>query len=540
MSVVGIVGAGPRGVTALNALASLATTPVTIHLFGAINDNGINVAGQGTPYSINQPLFSRLNASSSVVDMFAQFRQAEIEVRQANPSHDPEPARDRTDTDTPHAIVGDNFDQWALRYHPDLVDSFPPRAYIGRYFTDCMDYIRSRLPDHVKLVEHSRVRSITGQDGNWVIDTDHERITVDELLLTLGHAQEPPNKLTPHDVAGQADAVIDSPYPLSRMDEIPDGARVATRGAGLSFIDIALAFTEGRGGIFSEDGSTYTPSGRECELYPTGLEGIFLDAKPNIDVLDTVHDPTWWDEVAHQILNSTDLANILTILRESTSSVLKELDYPAPKATYDTIVAGPSPEPGQAREWLAGSLHDDPRHPHPRTIVAGTIIKLFDPLLETVRNREWPQDEWTTFSTLIESVNNYGFGPPPINARKILTLIDAGFIHTEWLDAGVDALDLPEKVDVMVEGLLAPPGYWPEAYPGLEGIADILAVWADPERRPGVRVDDNGSVLDKDLHPVGSVAAIGRITEDWVVSTDSLNFSVHPHIMGWARRVAGN
>lgn len=543
MNDVAIVGAGPRGLAALQSLASKARTPLTIHLFGALSDNGTNVVGEGTPFGVGQPLYSRLNARSAVVDHFGPYRPEEIPVDEANPSDEVNPLRDEGDTDDPTAIVGADFDTWAKREgYEEWVNNFPPRAIIGEYLRYCADYIRTHLPGHVTLIEYPAATRVTGSPGEWTVESDHLSVTVPELLLTVGHADEPPNKLTEDDTEEFASTLIDSPYPLARLAVVADGDRVATRGAGLSFIDIALALTEGRGGTFSADGKTYTPSGHEPSIiYPTGLEGMFLDAKPDIDDLQDMLPEARWSAARSAISSATTITDILHEIREVAAELLKKMGHSAPKRDYDEVVAGPEPGPGRARAKLAESLEFADGGPMPtRTVLAGTAITLFEEILTAVANTEWPKADWEKFTNLITLVTNYGFGPPQVNARKLLTLVDAGIVSTEWLDQGVDALELPEHVDVMVEGLLAPPGYWPGAYPALTDLDEILGVWADPETdgaRTGVRTDDEGSVLDADLRPVEGLAAIGRMTEDWIVSTDSLNRTVHPQIEGWAGRI---
>lgn len=536
---VAIIGAGPRGLAAVAALASRADAPIRIHLFGAVDSDGKNVTGQGTPFDVAQPWFSRLNARSGIVDGFAPQRRDDVPIEAAAPADDAEPKLDASDS-APRYIAGQNFDAWAAEHgREEWVNDFPPRAVIGEYLTYCAQTVRKQLPSHITLIEYPRAQKVTGTPGAWVIETVEAIISADELLLTVGHAAKSPMKLTLSDVSHFADHLIDAPYPVSQTDSIPAGAKVATRGAGLSFIDLALALTEGRGGKFNEDFTAYTRSGKEpAVIFPTGLEGRFLDVKPMVEDLQLSE-----AQVAHtieKIATATTLHEILDEIRELSSVALSNHGYKSPADTYDEIIAGEIS--GTAQELLRESIAaQENRQLISRTVVACTIMRLLQQLIDTLSNREWEAKDWKTLTAVMTVLNSFGFGPPPVNAQKILTLVESGLIDPKYLDSKIDALKFPEHVDYMVEALLAPSGMWQGAYPELSALEPILCQWADPKgegTRTGVRTDKNGSVVDAHNEPISALAAIGRITEDWILSLDTLNFTVHPQLVGWAKRVS--
>lgn len=542
---VAIVGAGPRGIAAVQTLASEVTGPLTIHLFGALDHAGNNVAGQGTPFAVDQDDFSRLNARSAIVDTFGPYRRTPTDVEESNPSSHNPPKRDEDDTADPTAVVGMNFDEWANETGQEQWEnSFPPRSVIGEYFSYCIEFVRDNLPENISLLEYGRAQRVTGEPHRWIIATEHQDIVAEELLLAVGHAVTAPDALTSKDTEEIADRLFESAYPLDRLDDIPAGATVATRGAGLTFIDVALALTEGRGGSFNGDATTYTPSGNEVSvIYPTDLQGMFLDAKPPVEELDNLLDAECWELAEDEIAGADSLAEILDVIRELCADIFAELGISAPKGTYDDILKGPEPGQGLSRKKLAESIEVTKRE-RPftaRAAFACTVIRLLEELIGKLSGEEWPRSGWTTFTTINELVSNYGFGPPLMNAQKILTLIDAGIIDCSWLDSGVDALELPDRVDALIDAVLAPSGFWPGAYPELADIEQYLGIWADPEKkgaRTGVRTDEDGTVVDDDVRPIHGLAAIGRITEGWVLGMDTLNTTVHPHMLNWAKRIA--
>ncbi|MBM7824835.1 diaminopimelate decarboxylase [Arcanobacterium pluranimalium] len=535
---IAIVGAGPRGTAALSAIAAKVTQPVTVHLFGVFNGDGVSVAGQGTPFDVTQPEYSRFNARTAIVDQFGPYRANRVPVSDANPSNDPAEFHKKLEDSVASLHTAPDFDTWAKKKYPQYVNDFPPRKVIGEYLVYCYEYVKKALPKNIELVEHGWASKVSGVPGSWRVTTGKQTFTVDELLLTVGHSLNPPKPVSLEDFGGKTRAYIPFAYPLSILDDIDADAVVAVRGAGLTFIDVALALTEGRGGKFSEDGSQYVSSKKQVKkILPLGLEGIFLDIKPNIDVVRDLIGKRTLDATNKKIRESESLSEILDLIRGLTLDVLKKLDYPYPEAIFDGVVAGSAPSEGNSRGTLADSIaaYDGKRKLGAKAVFAGVFLLLADAILDVLPGKEWPNDEWETFRRWNSLVDIYGFGPPPINARKILTLIDAGVIDTSWLDKSVDALELPESVDVVVDGVLAPGGYWPGAFPELAEIEDYLLVWN--EDRNGIRIGEDASVLDSDLKPVNGLAAFGRITEEWELGMDTLNSSLHGQLPLWAERI---
>lgn len=546
MTTVAIIGAGPRGTAALSALANTATEPIKVHLFGALDENGKLIAGEGTPFSRKQPVYSRLNARSEIVDQFGGFRNEPIAPDSAKPSGDPAPRLDDDDAPASVTMIGENFDEWASEKAPEWVNEFPPRAVIGEYMVDSYLHTRANLPECIELHEHAHACKVSGEPGAWRVTTGQQTFKADELLLAVGHAKRGPDSLEGQDLSDVADSVYPYAYPVSVLEDIKPGATVAVRGAGLTFIDIALALTEGRGGKFSDDGTEYTHADDEVEtIYPLGLEGIFLDVKPDLGEVEEILSRAELNSARAKINSARKISTIMDVIRELTEETMEKEGYANSELAFDAVIAGSQPSAGNARATLAEALgaFKGERKLTTRSVFAGVVLKLYGEIVERVSGREWEEENWEEFASWIALVNSYGSGPPPINAQKMLTLIDAGIIDCSWLDEGVDAEELPEKVDALVDAVLAPSGYWPEAYPELEELDPYLGTWADPTvptKRSGVRTDTNASVLDKDAKPIEGLAAVGRITDDWILGLDSLNLSLHPHIRNWAQRVTGN
>lgn len=126
--------------------------------------------------------------------------------------------------------------------------------------------------------------------------------------------------------------------------------------------------------------------------------------------------------------------------------------------------------------------------------------------------------------------NGSAFGPPPINASKLLALVDAGQVDLAYLTGGschhagvVDAV-LPDS------GAVADADSVPARL-----VADGYARVA--RFRRGLDVDADGLCRSPDGVRVSGLAAIGRPTEDSVIGNDTLSRHLHPLADRWARQV---
>jgi diaminopimelate decarboxylase len=139
------------------------------------------------------------------------------------------------------------------------------------------------------------------------------------------------------------------------------------------------------------------------------------------------------------------------------------------------------------------------------------------------------------------------FGPPPVNAAKLLALIEAGRVQLSHVAggqvvtrAGVTAVVCgaagERVVDVVVDAVLPGPGAVP-ADGGL--VAQLLADGHARQLRGrrGLEVGKDCGCLGRDGRLVAGLAAIGRPTEDCVIGNDTLSRGLHPHADRWAQRI---
>ena len=274
---VAIIGAGPRGLFALERLVAQAAFlplrhPLAVHV---IHDNPF--FGAGSNYRPDEADYLLLNFPVSHV--------------RAWPREAPRPAP---------AVTSSLLEWLRSRYpaQPWTPASHVSRACVGRYLMDAFARVVAAAPAGIEIVCHEAeavdlrrtkrgftlaLRMLKGKE-------ERRDIRADYVLLTTGHTPEQPSEEQVKDIAfaekHEQAGYVRHPFPVETwLDDIPPGVAVGLRGAGLTSIDVALALTEGRGGHFTGDAATepltYHPSGREPSvIVPFSLTGLPPLPKP--------------------------------------------------------------------------------------------------------------------------------------------------------------------------------------------------------------------------------------------------------------------
>ncbi len=333
-------------------------------------------------------------------------------------------------------------------------------------------------------------------------------------------------------------------------EEVPPGAVVSIRGFALTMIDASLALTEGRGGTFRAGREPYLLRYEECAnevacIFPWSRTGRPMLAKP---------DPT-------KAVVSADLEEIAVEGR----AALAEIPYGSPIASAATIVAdvaarslrslGASRDAAESVEprmedALAGratptdlspaeeiersiQIGVGQGEPGPDWALGHAWRSVYPALVERLGANGLADEDWPAFRLLATEMERISFGPPPVNAAKLLALIDCGKVNLSRLTDG----PAPEA-DVSLDAVIPPPGA-PSTDDSLIGrlVRDGYARVRPGHR--GVELSANVTCIGAGGEPSEGLGAIGRPTEDWVIGNDTLNRSLHPHPDLWAQRVIG-
>ncbi|MBK8445297.1 MAG: FAD/NAD(P)-binding protein [Micropruina sp.] len=501
---VAIVGAGPNGLFAAERLIA--------HLAAGGGRADVTVfdpqpPGWGAGYRPDQPEWLRLNVNVAIV------------------------AADGGGAGRP-SLGLPAFADWRRAHgETDPLDPFPPRALVGRYLIDCWRDLLTRLPPGVMLRHRAqRVTDLTPDHGAWLI----EGTSYDEVLLCTGHAGDWPGALR-HGWSGTP-PLVPRVYPVDEWlseARVPSGCTVVCRGAALTFIDAAVTLTQGRGGRFERDG--YRASGAEPRrIVPVGRRGGFMQVKPDpggpLRALD-LRGPR--DRGLQECAAAVgDVDRLLQVVWTTAAGYLAlATDQPAELPPPGTVPT-PSGDPvdGLRRslqvalgrwapgvEWALGQAWRD----------------LYPAIVEAVGQHRVSASAWPGFAAAAAALEPIAFGPPPVNAAKLLALceagvVDAGHLAGEWTQAVAAA-------DVVIDCVLPPPGLvagqWPDT------LAQRGALVRAAGRR-GIAVGPDGACLTAAGEAVPGLSAVGRLTEDVVIGNDTLSRTLHPATGRWAQRVA--
>lgn len=281
-----IVGAGPRGTSVIERLASLVrraqklNTTLVVSVFDSYRPGSGHVwdSAQSTNFWMNTPASFPTVAPERTGDepglSFAQFAQLAGDGAQLSESQVQELA---------HVHSG----------------SFPSRAIYGRYLEHVYDKCAQVLEEHPEVqytFRSAQVESVRPEAAGYSLayqPTDGaaaEVLTVDAVVLALGHQEaelNPQQRILAEQAAQAAARYIPPSIPLDvDYTQFKAGKPALLRGMGLNFFDAMAELTLGRGGKFQtvsqEPGERYTylPSGQEPELVAGSRRGTPYWGKP--------------------------------------------------------------------------------------------------------------------------------------------------------------------------------------------------------------------------------------------------------------------
>lgn len=501
---VAVVGGGPRALFALERLASwVATGRGRVRRVDVYSGTG--QLGTSEHYAPSLPEYARLNVLSSAVDVW-----------EVGPTAAPWPAgAQRASLDQWRRSTGETGD----------LDPFPPRRMAGAYLSWAASVVLdllTRVGVEVR-VQHRMVSAIERSGDRWRLDPGSG---YDEVLLASGHDAEWPGALKAPGV-----------FPLSSLGSlVPVGAPVILRGAALTAIDAALAFTEGRGGSFADMGGglRYCRAGDESVVTMVSRTGRLMAPKTPPGLLSA------WGVGAHLVeeparqIGCTDMPSLLADAVERISWVVGGPDRVSTDDVSEILFSDREEPLEGLRRGVA--MASGVATPDARWALGQAWRLLYPALVAAQRQRggETPVLGWEDYSLWSAELERLSFGPPLVNARKLLALAEGGLLDVVAGDAEAVA---EARGATVLDAVIAPPGV-PDGG-GAPMVRNLMreGVISRSFQGRGIRVAADASCLDVDGLRVPGLAAVGRITEDVVMGNDTLTRTMHPQLDAWARRV---
>jgi diaminopimelate decarboxylase len=548
---VAFVGLGPKGLYALDSLVDLVARsgigPIAVDVY-----EPHHVPGAGPVYDPAQPAYLRMNYSADQIDIW------------------------RVDERRPRRLP---FVGWWEVNHGAKPSAFPPRSDVGRYLSDGFHRVCDQVPAGMSLrVVEGHGRSVRRQGLRWEVesavgtDLDPERRLYDEVLIATGHDRR---------WAGELAATWDHRVPLvasvfpttSSLAEsrVPPGSTVGVRGFGLTFIDAALALTEGRGGRFERtprlDRLRYVRSGREpLSILPFSRSGRTMQAKPNpgrfvnMEPLVAPYERRLRSATPRPDLDADVLSAVVGLAADLYA---KDSEMTPGKARglrdslhthLGTLLSGWTP-PGMSRPAVLAER--DLR----RSVAVGIGLSridgaaalgeswrsLYPAIVATLGRGGLLTRDRPRFLRVAGEMERLSFGPPCENAMRLISLIEAGVVDLSHVAGGSIQSDRhgarvvsstgSTAVDVVVDAVLPPPGV-PDGGVGVthQMVRDGYARVVSGGR--GIDVFSDATCIGTDGMPSLGLSVVGRPTEDAVIGNDTLSRRLHRQPERWADRVA--
>lgn len=291
-----------------------------------------------------------------------------------------------------------HFRRWLGEHEPqvDRDAVFAPRASFGRYLADtfrsaCADL--RNMGGAVRVLRET-VHEVRPAGGQRAIVTAEGAYGVDDVVMCVG-------ALPARDVCGLGDfaGYVHHPYPVQQLVEtVPDGADVLVLGTGLTAVDVALALGRRRRPVH------VTLASRTGALPDVRCDLGAGDCAPDLieDLRTTL--------ARNPVMDLADLARLLDAELERSGSSLREALWPfLAKVPGEELLRSRLAEPGPA-----GAVQ--------RCIVA--LTPWYSHLwrsLDSKSSKDFLRRYGRIFTCLRSPM-------PPVNARRLLELADAGVL----------------------------------------------------------------------------------------------------------------
>lgn len=533
---VGVVGAGPRGLGALEALVfslSQAKMDCLVDVFDPTEH-----PGAGPNFCPDQSDLCLLNIPVRALDIAPlKFSGSEAGT----------------------------FESWSkTAFDPN---AFPPRSDIGRYlharFLSLQHYMGR--PEGITDIR-AHISQAYQRDGSWWLVSDgHEHGPYSEILLAQG---QPQTALDPQMDRWQAHAKENCldllpAYPANRLLSAASawaGKTVAIRGLGLSTLDVVRLLTIGVGGRFEDGG--YIASGKEPRrIMPFSLDGHPPVPKPQTAELDALFDP-----------NAAETRNFEFALEQAVSRAPEQ----ALQCICDAIVApatrilsacdGTNGQPA-VEEWLKQEVAQPGSQANGAALdvlktgidmalgralpTAGYVVgqiwrKWQNELRQGVNTSAHRPDTMKAIIGFDEGLKRFSYGPPVSSAQELLILAQAGIVDMQVVDDPNVIMnddgwrliddDVSSQVSVMIDAVISSPDLSTVTEPLLSSLRECGAVVVVAEGL-GARTNADGQIVGSDGETKPGLYLLGRQALGSVIAADSLHDCFGASATRWAQGV---
>lgn len=429
---VAIIGAGPRGLWAAEALMERARQRGAGIQLTVFNDRPLSEASAPGAFGQSVPDAWILNAPKSIVE-----------------------------TQLGPLDAGD-----------ELNGAFPSRNHVGGHMLASWSALEEHLPPRCSVRHRvARVDALEPVEGG--VDLLGE--VYDEVLVVTGHAHDWPGSLAHRDFGDLA--VVAPAYPASHLDVVGEDDVALVRGAALTFIDV----------VKYADAKLF---------YPVTRSGRFMEVKAYLEDEAKRRAQPHIDAAARAILQCRSLGELLDILTACATEILRAAGGEGSTEEIRSVFAGEdyTGDPvAELRTSLAASRGEQPWTPAQAAQVA--FRDTYDALIQRASFGGQESLGGRDFHDFTRTMERVAFGPPQESAEMLLQLLDDGRVRTDLIARGNEDLrDLAGEVGatVVIDAVLAPPGVVEGTLVGNMVQAGVGQRYADTD---ALHVERDGSLV---------------------------------------------
>ncbi|WP_417363400.1 FAD/NAD(P)-binding protein [Galbibacter sp.] len=552
---IAIVGGGPKGLYALDHLLENIRRENATDFIEVIWFNTTSDFGSGPNYQVHQPDYLLINYCIGNIDArHLQYKYNTFRL---------------------------NLVEWIKKYNTTTEKVSPTdyasRALVGRYLQDAAMRVIQNAPKNVKVfLVTGKVTDIEYHDKfNLWIDNRKFSFQLENILLATGHCYSNPI-LSQDALPKPQDNYIPNAYPVTNLNKIPGGSTVGIIGMGLTFIDVALQLTEGKGGYWHADGA-YQPSGNEPVLYPfsrsnfpiiprapaygsSGYKLYYLDeawflkmkevrSKRKIDFTREVY-PLLQKEITFayystlwQTRDKNKIERRLENIGKPERFTLEKLLFPKvnPKENHHEHML----------DYLKYQIAEAEKgEQHSPVMTAAAVWRETTPMIgELYKNGGFTGSSQEFLDKkCFGSFCRVSFGPPIANMKKILALAKMGIISFRFEEEVkisnqnqqflVQSTHASQSVDYLIDARIARPSlsYQNSDFYNRLSKRNIITSFLNQDYQPGcLHINENGQVVTPGKNI--PLYCYGSNTEGILLDNDSL--SRHKNDLGsvWAQQV---
>lgn len=569
LPIIGIIGCGPRGLSALESLfIEFSKSAVMIR---AVVFEASEYPGAGPVYHLDQPDSNWLNVSERAVGI---------------------PSR-------PEAIFKDfsipafpDFQHWSgyadKNEDTSTMDSFPLRSKLGKYLNERYQSIADILIGHgLMTFVHGEVNHVDVLDSSVSINlVGGDCYQVREAVLCIGHQPialdeqmtEWKNRVLQLDRA----ELFTQPYPVSRILDsftFADNRNIAVRGFGLAMIDVVRSMSEGLGGKFQMvDDATrkmkYIPNGKEPNsIIPFSLNGLPMAPKPLNKKIDSQYIPNEdellaYEKAVRQSLNSKETLKSTDFLIQAISPLIADRfmalgasarQHNLSKEVIQEIVESWLTDENYAHGLIVSkemNVEDIMGNFVHMATGSGTISLDFcighlwrhcQPTMYRLLSFASLSDELiASIVALDERLKRYSYGPPVDSLQQLLALVEAGKVNLDHvnnpaIELGEDGWqfrsgDKTQIVEIMVNSVLDAPQILKVVSPLPKGLINSSVI--EPlHDQLGIRTGKNAMVESDTMQVDVPLALLGRLAKGTLIGVDAIAECFGRRSEFWAKGV---